>query len=392
LYLFAADNACVMAHCVFLTDSLSFSGGRKLLLERAAYLRSLSGWDVSVLVQEPTGPLEGIVDVEVVRDFSPSSIPECDVVVATTPREVEDAWRAGRGEVVHFCQGFEITDLEQRVAGRVVPPRYSGTGLFAAARLTRKRFSWKRKIKRIDSAYRLPTVLVAVSRHLAEELALRYGREVALCENGVDLSVFHPPDDPPEWGGFSAENPLRIINVAPGKVTFKGVGTTLRAVALLKERGAPVRFIRVAPVVTAAERADSAVDEFHESVPQEKLAELLRSSHVYISNSTEGEGFGLPALEALASGVVSVLSSISSYRNFAEKEDGEKFCLFVPEGDAEATASVVENALAISPEEIRGLRRRALSVASRLSLEKSNARFAEILERVAGNRGGGGGR
>jgi hypothetical protein len=186
-----------MAHCVFLTDSLSFSGGRKLLLERAAYLRSLSGWDVSVLVQEPTGPLEGIVDVEVVRDFSPSSIPECDVVVATTPREVEDAWRAGRGEVVHFCQGFEITDLEQRVAGRVVPPRYSGTGLFAAARLARKRFSWKRKIKRIDSAYRLPTVLVAVSRHLAEELALRYGREVALCENGVDLSVFHPPDDPP---------------------------------------------------------------------------------------------------------------------------------------------------------------------------------------------------
>ncbi len=368
-----------MVRCVFLTDSLNFSGGRRLLLERAAYLRSI-GWDVVVLTQTSEGALAGVTPVDVVPDFSPANIPDCDVIVATTPREVELAWRSGKGAVAHFCQGFEITDLEQRVDGRVLPPRYEGSGILHAAKLARKKMSWKRKIKRVDAVYRLPTNLIAVSKHLAEELERRYDRKVALCENGVDLSVFRPLSFPPSWGDFSKENPLRIINVAPYKVTFKGVGTTLSAVDKLKGRGVPVRFIRVAPSISSSERGDSLVDEFHENIPTERLAELLRESHMYISNSTEGEGFGLPALEALASGLVCVLSGISSYKNFSDMRD---FALFVPEGDAEATAAAVERAAAMSAEDVESIRSRALEVAGRLSSKKSNERFAEILAEIA---------
>jgi glycosyltransferase involved in cell wall biosynthesis len=46
-----------------------------------------------------------------------------------------------------------------------------------------------------------------------------------------------------------------------------------------------------------------------------------------VSSSFEMEGFGLPAMEALASGVPSILTEISSYKNFDKEKD---FAYFVP--------------------------------------------------------------
>jgi glycosyltransferase involved in cell wall biosynthesis len=367
---------------VFLSDNMNFSGGRKLLFEYAVYLRS-RGHDVNVLVQEKRGALSDMLEVTIVPDFSPDSIPECNLIVATTPREVRQAYESKKGEVIHFCQGFEITDLEQRLSGAVLPPRYQGNGILNKLKVAEKKRSWRKKLKRTDEVYRLPTHLVAVSRHLRDELEERYGRTVHLCENGIRRDIYHPPGNF-SWQTFSRTTPLKIINIGPYKVTFKGIRTTIEAVRVLKSEGLPVHFIRVAPVILDEERNEPAVDEFYENIPSDKLAELLRSCHVYISNSTEGEGFGLPALEALSSGLIAVLSSISSYRNFAAGtgETGN-FCYFVPEGDSTATAESVRKIISAPEEEICELRENALTVAKSFSFDKSCSEFEKILENIS---------
>jgi L-malate glycosyltransferase len=361
-------------HFVFLSDNMKFSGGRKLLFEYASFMRK-KGHQVDVLVQTESGALSGTVKVSIVKDFSPANIPECDKIVATTPREVRQAWKSEKGDVVHFCQGFEITDLQQRVNGDVLPPRLRGSGFFHKMRIARKKRYWKKKIAKIDAVYRLPTTIITVSKHLKEELEERYQREVHLCVNGIHEEFFFPEDDF-KWGNFSVSNPLQIINIGPLAVTFKGIETTLKAIAILKEKGLPIKFTRVAPAILPEEKNNPLIDKFYESVSPEQLGELIRSSHIYISNSTEGEGFGLPALEALSSGTVAVLSSICSYKNFSDNSD---FCFFVPERDAEATVITVENIMSSSPEEICEIRKKSLSVAAEFSFARSCSTFENIL-------------
>ena len=68
------------------------------------------------------------------------------------------------------------------------------------------------------------------------------------------------------------------------------------------------------------------------------MAALYRDTDVFISSSLEGEGFGLPAVEALASGVPAILTDISSYGNMDNTHD---FACFVPPREPEEIATAV---------------------------------------------------
>lgn len=347
-----------------------------MLFEYASFLRT-KGHEVDVLVQSETGALAGTLNVSIVKDFSAAYIPECDKIVATTPREVLQAWKAKKGDVMHFCQGFEITDLEQRINGEVLPHRLKGKGLLHRIKLAAKKRSWKKKIARIDAVYRLPTSLIAVSKHLQKELEERYQRHVHLCVNGIHNEFFFP-DKNFKWGEFSRSNPMRIINIGPLAVTFKGIDTTLNAICTLKENGLPIEFIRVAPFITQLEKNNPLIDNYYENIQSNDLGDLIRSCHVYVSNSTEGEGFGLPALEAISSGNIAVLSEISSYKNFSASND---FCLFVPEHDAPATVAAIKKIMRMPEEAICEMRNKSLAVAGEFSFERSCNTFEQILIR-----------
>jgi glycosyltransferase involved in cell wall biosynthesis len=96
----------------------------------------------------------------------------------------------------------------------------------------------------------------------------------------------------------------------------------------LKNKGIRLEFIRVAPHPPSdREEVGTLVDRYFVNLKEKEMANLYRSTDIFISSSLEGEGFGLPAVEALASGVPSILTEISSYKNFNEKRD---FAYFVP--------------------------------------------------------------
>ncbi len=363
---------------IFLLDHLKFSGGRKTFLEYAAFLKR-RGHDVRVLCRSAKGDLSGIVETEEVERLDSATIPSADLLVATTPEEVEAAFASGRGRVVHLCQGFEIDDLEDRIAGKVVPARYMGGGLMAKLRLSRKKLEWKRMARKLHSIYSLDTELVAISPHLKDRLEKRFGKKVRLVKYGVKTEHFFPLET---WSPrqFTADSPCRIINVGPIGVTFKGIPDTIEAARILKKEGVPARFIRVSPDARKDGDLDkAAVDEYHKSLSPAELGKMMRACDIYISNSLEGEGFGLPAMEALSCGLLCILSSISSYRNFSEDRS---FAVFVPERNPIATATAVKKIIAMPHEERAAMRNRAVKLASGFSFEKAAEHFEKTLGEI----------
>ncbi|MBW2251248.1 MAG: glycosyltransferase family 4 protein [Deltaproteobacteria bacterium] len=360
---------------VFLSKKMGFSGGRKLLFEYAAYLRD-KGHDVVLLVLKIEGILSNMLEAIQVDDFSPASIPSCDIIVATTPKDVLKAWRSQKGKTVHFCQGFQITDLEHRIDGRVIPPRFLGNGLATKLNLMRKKLSWWKKLKRIEKIYRLPIPKIVVSEHLKDELEKRFGGNIFVCRNGIHHEFFYPRKDY-IYSKFSLEKPIKIVNVGPYEGSFKGIPITIKAVREAKKMGIPMHFTRVS--TSASERDIDLVDENYFLLSQEELGKVLRSCDLFISNSTEAEGFGLPAMEALSCGLITILSNISTYRNFS-KDKG--YCIFVPQNDYKATVDAIKKVFRMSKNEMAQIRSKAIKVASAFSHDDSCSKFRDLLIRI----------
>ena len=113
-------------------------------------------------------------------------------------------------------------------------------------------------------------------------------------------------------------------------------------------------------------------------LPEETLAVLYRLSGVFVFPSLY-EGFGLPPLEAMASGTPVVTSNVSSLPEVA----GDAAVLVDPY-DPEALADAMMRVL--TDEKLRkDLRRRGLERAKQFSWEQSVRRVREIYGKVSGS-------
>jgi glycosyltransferase involved in cell wall biosynthesis len=111
-------------------------------------------------------------------------------------------------------------------------------------------------------------------------------------------------------------------------------------------------------------------------MPEETLAVMYRLAGVFVFPSLY-EGFGLPPLEAMASGTPVVTSNVSSLPEVA----GDAAVLVDPY-DATAIASGIYDVL--TNEELRrDLRRRGVARAGQFSWESSARRVREIYQEVA---------
>jgi glycosyltransferase involved in cell wall biosynthesis len=353
----------------FFTTSAKFSGGRLAMFRHANELFR-RGHEVGVWIQDEKAVVDWMalnVPLHHFRGDHPADLLASDVYVFDRARLAPILSRVVSGPVVHFCQGFEGSDTEQRLE-----KVWREKGLFGLSKLWKL---WRRQ-RHTDAAYRLPTTKVVTHRHLGELLARRFGQPSHLVPLGLPPGVFVPPETR-SWSGRT------VLVVGPTDIGWKRVMDALNAVRLLKARLPGVKLVRVAQhPMREVERSQGVTDEYHTMIPPQEIARLYGAADALLIASDVTEGFGLPVLEALACGLPCVVTDTPAFRSFAQPAD---YAHFVPVGDVEGMAASLEKLLN-DPGERQRLSLRGQAVAAGYSMQRSHDTMEAVLTGIAGVR------
>jgi glycosyltransferase involved in cell wall biosynthesis len=220
---------------------------------------------------------------------------EFDFVIGTFWRTLPYAHAIAPDRAIHFCQGYE--------------------GSFTAYQSLKNE---------IDAAYRLPLPKITVSPHL-----------VPICRMFFDDATYvgQIVDDDYYQPHTNSSVPKRVLLVGPMQADFKGIDVGYDAVRQARARGAEFDLVRVSQWAPADDEAAQLAAEFHVALSTADMVRLIASCDIYLAPSRHQEGFGLPAAEAMASGIPGVLSEIPSFLSWSEAHD---YALFAPEADGTA--------------------------------------------------------
>jgi glycosyltransferase involved in cell wall biosynthesis len=323
----------------YVLDRPELGGGVKVVFQHAALLAG-RGHQVWVAGRGPRpgwvdglpGPEPRYVDYGGRPAGAPPELPEApDLALATYWTTLALARGVGAAAAAQLCQGHE-PDWPHEAARRA----------------------------EIEAAYRqaaLPALVV--SPHLGVLLAERYGVPWRPAPPPAD-PTFRPP---PPWRRRRRPR-RRPWVVVPGifEAEIKGVPTALEALRRLADAGLPSRLLRVSVLPQSeAERVLRPADRFLCGVAPREVAAALREADLLLFPAGEGEGFGLPLLEAMASGVPAVASRLPSTLAMS----GGAVPLVEP-GDPAALAAAARGLLT-DPAAWRRARRAGLRAAARFA-------------------------
>ena len=320
------------------------NGGNKVIFLHAGLLAA-AGHEVTLLGE---GPRPDWIATGRYHDYSlsPAALPPQDLVIATYWTTIPTARALGLGPVAHFCQGYE-GDLEHLAGYR----------------------------ETIEGLYRLALPTLTVTPHLAGCLAERFGRATRVVPPPLDAHF-----RPSTLRGVLGPRARPWIAV-PGifEAPVKGVPTALAAIAALRARGLDCRVLRLSVYpLSDSERDLLAPDSALSGAHPRKVAAALRRCDLLMLASRAGEGFGLPVLEAMVSGVPVVASRIPPTEYVAgdaarlvDAEDVQAF--------ADAAAELLRDRGAW-----RTARRRGRAAARRFAPAMVGATLAEAVRWAAG--------
>ncbi len=252
----------------------------------------------------------------------------------------------------------------------------------------------------IVRAAREAAVVICPSETTARSLRqwCRVSGELVVAPHGVDTDRFRP-EEPASGadaarlsgvdGRLTAGRPLLVFvgTLEPRK----DVPTLVRAFSAVASRHPEVLLVLAGGRGWGAGDVDAAVSAsgFGTRIVQtgyvddETIPALLRSATAVVYPSLY-EGFGLPALEALACGAPLVTT-----QGTAMEEVAGESALLVPPGDPSALAEVLDNVLSGTGDDGAGSRRRSLGfeIVERHTWERSADVHADAYRTAAGPRG-----
>jgi len=316
---------------VYVLESLELSGGVKVVVEHAEGLAA-RGHDVTLVTKDARhGWIPIRVPVVEVPRFDAATLPAADVHVATWFPTVAPTVRAKRApKIFHFSQGYEAPHPHTL-----------------------------HRLGEIEEAYRQEIPKILVSAHLLRDLEGRYPGPFHVLSQAIDAEAFRPRGGEPA----GARRPATVGVVGPFLAEKKGIGVALRAVERLRAAGRAVVLHRASHMPMApGEPEITPIDDYAHALPAAAMPAWYGALDLLFHPSFDAEGFPLPPLEAMASGVPVVLTDIPSYAPIPRDAAG-----FVPQGDPGAMAAEAARLLDDAAL-FRARRRRGLEAASTFRL------------------------
>jgi len=324
----------------YLLEDTAQSGGIRILLAHADALIARGHHVRLVAKGSPLTWRCSNAEWIYVDDFREYDASTDDFVMGTFWLTLQPAYEIAGSRALHLCQGYE--------------------GLISAYQPVRED---------IERAYRLPIPKLVVSKPLVE-ICRQFSDDVTYIGQVVEDEFFrrNPPRE---------NDPLRVLLVGQSQADLRGIDEGYGAAAHARWFHQKFDLIRVSQWAPSREEPLHSVQEFHVALTTAEMTRLMHSCDVLIAPNHREEGFGLPAAEALASGLACVMTAIPSFLSFDEQRD---YALFAPEQNAiELGERLIE---LLSDAGLRGrLRARGREVAEQWRVEHVVTRLEEFFRR-----------
>ncbi len=340
-----SENKKEKLHIVYIMVWTKTCGGSKIILEYANRL-SQRGHMITIVTydQKPTWfPLNDKIEFIQVdeRQTLEENIPPCDVVVATSWKNIFAALKSNCAPVVFFEQG--------------------GSHIFGTETLSeRKSEIVKRRISE-------PNYIYTVSSYAKECLQKYYQRDAFVILNAVDDTIFYPRES------IEGLDNITITTIGPEEFEFKRIDNVIRAIEELRKQYPNIQFQWISQTEPKIHSEKAIVNP-----PQREIGNILRNTDIYICAS-DYESFCLPALEAMTCGAAVVATDNGGIADFiVDKENG----LVIKKNNVEDMIAKIRF-LIENPEERKRLASNGLKTAQRMSWKHSVERLEKYYQEIA---------
>lgn len=269
----------------YLVASSDISGGQRVIFQQAEALANL-GCDITLVCPDPEPTWFPVRNAkwETTPFGTSKALADADIRVATFWTTVAPAVRDFEGPVFHLCQGYE--------------PDFS--------------FNAPQK-QEIELAYAKATHKLAVSPHVADRL-----RDAGYTPVSFVGQTFDPLEFPPRKKRRFDQDPPGILLIGIFEADVKGIREASTALTDLRQSGVGFSLRRISTwPISMEEKRILIPDRYDIRLTPLEMGQAYRDSDLFIGPSHPEEGFDLPVLEALSSGLPTLLSDTPGHRYIA---------------------------------------------------------------------------
>lgn len=336
----------------YVLESQNLTGGTKMLLEQMNWL-SNKGHKVEVYFRgDVTSALPNWSNIEVDKnivipptgEYSDYISQNCDVIVAGWYRQLHELSKM-KLPVMYWEQGYEMF-----------------LGDFS------DRYDIKGSHELLISEYTQPVLLAAVSKYISKIIFERYGRFAPVIPNGINTNHFFPKNH---------EFKREVLLVGNPRCEFKGFDTAVRALELAWESGARFKVKWICQEEPQINRKLPFSINIIKNPSQDKLPVLYQNADVFLFTSRY-EGFGMPPLEAMASGLPVICTDCGGLDMFVKNKEN---ALIENVDDIKSIAYDIKYLMQNEAVRMR-LSKNARLTALKYSLDGSLSKLEKILENI----------
>jgi glycosyltransferase involved in cell wall biosynthesis/2-polyprenyl-3-methyl-5-hydroxy-6-metoxy-1,4-benzoquinol methylase len=329
----------------YLLDDTSLCGGVKVVFDHAKLL-SGEGFAVTVITKGGRPEwydLSGTEFLKIEKNFSDISkyLSSFSLIIATSYSHVLELYDSSVN-LAHFSQGYEA-DYPY----------------------------WKMQESDIRKAYQLPVQKMTISRRVASIIREHFFQSAYYIPQGIDIVHFFQREP---VGKIE-----KVVVVGTWENEIKGIRYAVEGFLKAKNKHSDLQLIRISTLpLSEQEKSLYTPDEYYTAVSPKDMGNIYRQCDLAVVPSLEGEGFGLPAIEAMACGLPVILTKIYSFLSLDTTKD---YAYFVSSASSQEISEAIIH-LCEKPELAEILGRRAREVAEKFSLDKTKEHLTRGIKYV----------